>query len=82
MNKLHRHVVAQVPIQPIAFELGHSDASSQAYFINEFSRGLKSACSNESRTEMQLCYIKDELDENGKFLIKELYEFIKLEEDK
>lgn len=64
----------------IGFDIGMSDDVTQSNLLNGLSRGLCNSM-NDNDFRNQLCYIVDKLDNKSKRLIKELYEFIKLQEN-
>lgn len=56
--------------------LAEADSTTQAIFFNDFYRLLKVRC--QGKHETQICYIADDLDENGRELFHSLNEFAKL----
>lgn len=58
--------------------LATTDAKKQAEFFNGFYRCLRLACRDENRTEMQICYLSDHLDEHGRAFAAQLAAFAKL----
>jgi len=60
----------------LAKELAHSDDEMQSRFLNEFSSELQISC--RGKTENQLCYLSDKLNRDGKYLVKELADFVNL----
>jgi hypothetical protein len=64
----------------IGFDIGNSDDITQGLLLNGFSKGL-CASMNDNVLNTQLCYIAQKLDKNSKKIIKELFEFIKLDEE-
>jgi hypothetical protein len=63
-------------IPVLAKELAHSDDEMQSTFFNVFSAELQISC--RGKTETQLCYLSDKLNRDGKYLVKELAEFVNL----
>lgn len=63
-------------IPVLAKELAHSDDEMQSRFFNTFAAELQIVC--RRNTEHQLCYLSDKLNRDGKYLIKELSEFVAL----
>lgn len=60
---------------------GHVGSNEQSEILNAFGSELFIACRGDNGTfEKQCCWISDSLDNNGKRLITELAEFIKLRE--
>jgi hypothetical protein len=51
--------------------LAESDSKTQAEFLNEFYRLVK--CTSRDRADLQLCYIAEDLDANGRELCAELH---------
>lgn len=59
----------------------HASDNEQSAIINSMGAELTVACRNAKSREMQICYISDKLDKNGKALITDLFEFITLREN-
>jgi acyl-ACP thioesterase len=55
-----------------------SNDHEQAKLFNELGRAMRAVNYN---TETQFCYMADDLDENGKWLIEEIAGFVKLERE-
>ncbi|GAE83380.1 hypothetical protein [Bacteroides reticulotermitis] len=64
----------------IGYDIGNSDDIAQSNLLNGLARGLCNSM-DEQNFHTQLAYIADKLDNKSKRLIKELYEFIKLQEN-
>lgn len=67
--------------ESIGFNIGNSDDCVQSDLINGFSKGLCNSM-DKHQLEKQICYIVDKLDHNNVKVIKEMYEFIELKEEK
>lgn len=66
----------------IGFGIGTSDDITQSNLLNGFCEGLNNSIRNSQDLNNQMCYIVKNLSEKSKFIIKELCEFIKLDEEK
>ena len=66
----------EVSIKTIAEKLAVGYDDKQAEFFNSFYQKLKESCETNHKTEVQLSYLSDKLDDNGKKLIEDLYFFI------
>ena len=58
-----------------------SSYEEQAAFFNEFGRLLPLMCKGSTGTQTQLCMLVSNLDSSGRAIIRELGEFVKLEEE-
>lgn len=54
-----------------------AESKEQAHFINTCARSLKQGC-KLGNLDMQLCRIADNLDENGKWFLSALSEFVQV----
>ena len=61
----------------IGFDIGNSDDEVQANLLNGFCKGLHDSM-NDSKLQMQICYIADKLNPTTEKVLKEIVEFIKL----
>ena len=68
-----------VDLRDIAKTWVDSSGHEQAKLFNELGRAMKPVSYN---TETQICYLSDDLDENGKWLIEELAAFLALRKEK
>lgn len=55
-------------------------ANEQSMMLNEMGRFLKLLCKDDHHFDVQLCYIADKLDKQGKNLINGLSEVLDLKE--
>jgi len=69
----------EIDLKDIAKTWAMSDDREQAKIFNELGRAMKAASYD---TNMQLCYMADDLDENGHWLVQEIGEFSKTITDK
>jgi hypothetical protein len=59
-----------------------SDAEEQAEFLNVAARTLKAVCRvHDGYEDMQMCRIAEYLDGDGRRFIKDLAEFVKVDEE-
>lgn len=65
--------------EEIGFDIGNSDDETQSKLINGFCRAINNSMQKDER-EKQICYICDKLTNGSHFVIKVMYEFIKLKE--
>jgi hypothetical protein len=72
----------EVSVAQIATNLAEKDSDAAAEFLNKLSTEITKRCEDESKFDMQLAYIVDDLNEDGKNLILGLVEFIKINEEK
>jgi hypothetical protein len=63
----------------IGFDIGMSNDVVQADLLNGFGRAMGTTPGHNC--SLQCCYIVDKLEAPAKKVIKELYDFIKLQED-
>ena len=70
--------ISETLITELAKAVAHGDDGTQSLLLNVFGKELAVSC--RGKDEMQICYISDKLNNDGKKLIKELAEFIELRE--
>jgi len=64
----------------IGKDIGRSDNKVQADLLNGFAYGFKSMRMQKHDEDMQICYIVDELSDETKELIKQIYNFVSEDE--
>lgn len=75
----HR-VSIEIDAKNVGQAFANTDDAAQAEMINEMALELKAVCRNG--LDGQICALSKLLDNQGKFLIKEIYEYIRLREEK
>lgn len=61
---VHKYTIRIDPLE-MARQLAGKCNHTQAAFINQFGHALKLACGSKHNAEVQLCYVEEELDEDG-----------------
>ena len=59
-----------------------ADADEQSGMLNEAGKTLRRVCDNEHYADIQLCRIADGLNEDGKWLVRRVAEFLECDEGK
>lgn len=59
-----------------------ANADEQAKMINLMARELFVACGGKSKFEMQLCFMSDHIDADGRVFLNSLVEYTKLRKEK
>lgn len=74
-------ITGKMNISDIAKSINEEGDTGQAAIINELGYIMCLTCGTPERLEMQICYLSYKLDKRGIHLIKELAEFIRLNEN-
>lgn len=69
-------------IDTVQRAFGESDDHEQAIFLNQLGYSLLEACKfDHNKVEGQLCYVSAKLDKNGRKLVQQLAEFLRLRDE-
>lgn len=66
----------------LAKALSIADADEQAALLNRMARELFVMCGGKSKMEIQLCFLSDKLNADGKAMIRALADFVRLRDEK